>query len=265
MDRHDRPSRHNRHRHFVPGVQALESRQLLTFIAPWSTGSLWSGSSASQQSAARAAIVRHEYDTFVGVVKTLELQSRATPEEFRALRDDAREISIAASAANLPRAIARNKAVEVSLQLDRSPLYGWAEGSAWAEISTRLTTNLDSLDTPQPLIEKTLADEKAVAVSAGVDFNEFQAFSDAFSTLRAARRRFRPAPTITSETRLCFTHSTSAGSFAAGECRRSQPRRSFKMSCGPYRPRPVPRRPTSQHSIAMCRSLKASGPHCRAR
>ena len=194
MDRHDRPSRHNRHRHFVPGVQCLEDRQLLTSTAPWSTGSLWSDSSASQQGAAAGGDCAHEYDTFVGVVKTLELQSRATPEQFRALRDDAREISTAASAANLPRAIARNKAVEVSLQLDRSPLYGWAEGSAWTEISTRLTTNLDGLDIPQPLIEKTLADEKAVAVSAGVDFNEFQAFGDAFSTLRAGKKTLPSSP-----------------------------------------------------------------------
>jgi hypothetical protein len=188
MDRHDRPSRRNRYHQVALTVEGLESRRLLTFVAPWSTGQLWSGSSSSQQLAARAAIVRHEYDTFVGAVKTLELQSHATPEEFGALRDDAREISAAAAAARLSPAVARNKAVEVSLQLDRSPLYGWAGESAWTEISTRLTTNLESLDIPQPLIDKTVADEKAVASSAGVDFAGYEAFSEAFSTLRAGKK-----------------------------------------------------------------------------
>src|SRR5262245_65427770 len=139
MDRHDRPHRRNRRRHAALDVESLESRQLLSFIAPFSTGSFWSASSSSQQLRSQASLVRHEYDTFVGAVRTLELQSQATPDEFRALRADAREISAVASATKLPPAIARNKAVEVSLQLDRAPLYGWAQGTAWTDFSTRLT------------------------------------------------------------------------------------------------------------------------------
>jgi hypothetical protein len=194
MDRHDRPHRRNRRHLAALDVESLETRQLPAFIAPFSTGSFWSASSSSQQLRSQAALVRHEYDTFVGAVKTLELQSQATPEEFRALRDDAREISAAACATKLPPAIAQSKAVEVSLQLDRSPLYGWAQGTAWTEISSRLTTNLASLDVPQPLIDKTLADEKAVAVSAGVDIAGFQAFTQAFSTLRAGEKRLPSNP-----------------------------------------------------------------------
>jgi hypothetical protein len=194
MDRDDRPHRRSRRHHAALDAESLETRQLLTFIAPFPTASFWSPSSSNQQLRSQAALVRHEYDTFVGAVKTLELQSQATPDEFRALRDDAREISAAASPTKLPPTIARNKAVEVSLQLDRSPLYGWAQGTAWTEISTRLTTNLASLDVPQPLIDKTLVDEKAVAVSAGVDFAGFQAFTHAFSTLRAGEKRLPSNP-----------------------------------------------------------------------
>ena len=51
----------------------------------------------------------------------------------------------------------------------------------------RLTTNLDDLRIQQPLIDKTLADEKAVANSAGVDFAGYEAFTEAFSTLRAGK------------------------------------------------------------------------------
>jgi hypothetical protein len=193
MDRHDRTRRRNRDHRVTPNVEGLEPREVLSFFAPFS-GGLFSGattplntfgSSFSQQLAARAAIVRHEYDTYVGVVKTLEFKSQATPAEFSALRDDAREIAAVASASGLAPAIAKNKAIDVSLQLDRSPLYGWAGDAAWAEVSARLTTNLQSLGIPQALIEKTLADDKAIGVSAGVDFDEFQTFTNAFSTLHA--------------------------------------------------------------------------------
>ena len=179
MDRHDRSLRQNRNHRILPEVVRLEPRQLLTVFAPFSSYS------SNQQLSARAAIVRHEYDQYVGELKTLELKSQATPQEFLALRDDAREISAAASASPLAPQSRRNKAVEVSLQLDRSPLYGWAGDSAWAEVSARVTSNLDGLGIPQPLIESTLADMRALAVSAGVGDAEFQTFTNDFSTLRA--------------------------------------------------------------------------------
>ncbi|MFI5458152.1 MAG: hypothetical protein ACHRXM_22175 [Isosphaerales bacterium] len=186
----DHLRRRERDRRFAPCVEGMETRQLPSFIVPFSTSSLWLpptsffSYSASNQLAARAAIVRHEYDQYVGVMKTLELKSRAAPGQVLALCDDARAISEAASAANLPPAFARNKAVEVSLQLDRSPLYGSIGDSGWAEVSARLTTNLDSLNVPQPLIDGTLADMKALAASAGVGSDGFQTFTNDFNTLR---------------------------------------------------------------------------------
>jgi hypothetical protein len=187
MDWHDRTHRRNRDHRVIPTALGLESRQLLSFFAPFSgaSTSFFGYSSSNQQLAARAAIVRHEYDTYVSTLKALELGSQATPEEFRALRDDAREISATAAATTLSPSLAKNKAVEVSLQLDRSPLYGWTGAAAWAEVSARLTTNLQALGIPQPLIDQTLADDKAIGVSAGVDFPAYQTFTNDFNTLRA--------------------------------------------------------------------------------
>ncbi len=187
-----RPHRRNRERVrlLVPGIEALEVRQLLSFFAPISSYGLFSGStsfsSSSQQLAARAAIVRHDYDRYVGELKTLELKSQATPAEFLALRDDARAISAAASAVNVSTTVTKNTAADVSLQIDRAPLYGSAKDSGWAVVSARVTTNLDSLDVPQPLIDRTLTDMRALAISAGVSPAEFQTFTNDFYTLRDA-------------------------------------------------------------------------------
>jgi hypothetical protein len=103
MDWHDRTHRRNRDHRVIPTALGLESRQLLSFFAPFSgaSTSFFGYSSSNQQLAARAAIVRHEYDTYVSTLKALELGSQATPEEFRALRDDAREISATAAATTL--------------------------------------------------------------------------------------------------------------------------------------------------------------------
>ncbi len=163
----DRPRR--RDRRFSLSLEGLEGRQLL--------------SAYNQQLAAQAAIVRHEYDQYVGEVKTLELKSQATPSELLALRDDARAISAAASAANLSPSVASTTATDVSLQLDRSPLYGAAKDPGWGVVTARVTTNLDALDVPQPLIQETLADMKALATSAGVTADEFQTFTNDFNTL----------------------------------------------------------------------------------
>jgi hypothetical protein len=173
-----RPRHRNRDRdrHFAPALEGLENRRLPSLFAPIS--------SSSQQLAARAAIVRHDYDRYVGELKALEQKSQATPAEFLALRDDARTISAAASAANLPTEVANSTAVDVSLQLDRSPLYGAAKDQGWALVSARVTTNLDTLDVPQPLIDRTLTDMKTLATSAGVSAGEFQTFTNDFYTLR---------------------------------------------------------------------------------
>jgi hypothetical protein len=188
MDRQRRRER-DHDRRLAPGIEGLETRQLLSLFPPISSYSLFPGATSfgsNQQLAARAAIVRHEYDQYVGEVKALELKSQATPEELLALRDDARAISAAASAANLPASVASTTAADVSLQLDRSPLYGAAKDSGWGVVTTRLTTNLETLDIPQPVIQQTLADMKALATSAGVTAEEFQTFTNDFYTLRDA-------------------------------------------------------------------------------
>ena len=198
MDRHDHSHRQIRRHQYVPDTERLETRQVPSLFAPFSSYSLWpySGSygsySSSGQLAARAAFVRHEYDQYVGELKTLELKSQATPAEFLALRDDARSISAAASVANLPHAVARKTAVDVSLQLDRAPLYGAAKDSGWTVVANRLTTNLDALDVPQPLIAQTLDDMKTLAISAGVTAGEFQTFTNDFYALRDAESSLPP-------------------------------------------------------------------------
>ena len=185
MDRYPHRDR-DRIRRFAPEIDGLEGRQLLSLFPPISSQSFFPGytSYGSNQLASRAAIVRHEYDQYVSEVKSLELKSQATSEELLALRDDARSISAAASAANLPAAVASATAADVSLQLDRSPLYGSAKDAGWGVVTTRVTTNLETLGIPQPLIQQTLADMKALATSAGVTPSEFQTFTNDFYMLR---------------------------------------------------------------------------------
>jgi hypothetical protein len=176
----DRPREHRRVYRFVPKVDALEQRKVLSYFMPYGS---FAGS--SQQLSGQAAIVRHEYDEYVGELKSIELKSQATSSEFLALRDDARAISAAASVADLPAAAADATAAEVSLQIDRSPLYGSATDAGWALVTSRVTTNLDRLDVPAPVVDQTLADMKALADSAHVSATDFQTFTNDFNTLRA--------------------------------------------------------------------------------
>jgi hypothetical protein len=176
MNRHDRPDRQGRSRRSIPALEGLESRRLPSFFG----GSSYS----SNQVYAQASIVRHEYDQYVSELKRLELASRATPAEYLALRDDARAISAAAFAGALPRSTVQLKAVEASLELDRSPLYGWLGDEGWTGVSARLTTDLAGLHVPRPLIDQTVADMRALDVSAGVGPDGFATFTDDFNTLR---------------------------------------------------------------------------------
>jgi hypothetical protein len=200
MNRRDRSHWKDHAHRYVPSMEGLETRQLPSSYAPFSTSALfWPYSSSSafssnQQLASQAAVVRHEYDKYVGELKRLELNSQATTVEYLALRDDSRAISVAASAAGLPQAAARNTALEVSLQLDRSPLYGWGGDPGWSVVADRLTSNLDSLDVPQPLIDHTLADMRALAVSTGISLDGFQTFTTDFNTLRDYESALPPNP-----------------------------------------------------------------------
>jgi hypothetical protein len=178
MDRYDRPHRHDRDRRFAPSVEGLESRRLPSFFYPNSSSSYYN------QVYYQAEVVRHEYDQYVGELKRLELASQATPAEYVALRDDARAISAAASAARLPQSDVQLKAVQASLVLDRSPLYGWLDNTGWTGMSARLTSTLGGLNVPQPLIDQTVADMRTLAASAGVGPFDFATFTDDFGTLR---------------------------------------------------------------------------------
>jgi hypothetical protein len=169
MPRHADSGRDVRIRQYLPTIEGLESRVVL---------------STSSQQAAIVAQVRHEATAFASEVKGLELKSQATPQQFQALRDDARAISLAASATNAASGLVSGQALAVTLQLDRSPLYGSLQASGWNTVTTRVTTTLQSLGASQPLIDQTIADMKAIAASAGVSSDDFATFTRDFNTLR---------------------------------------------------------------------------------
>jgi hypothetical protein len=177
MSRHDRSHRQGCSYRSVPSVEGLESRHLPSFFAPYS-------SSYYNQVYYQASVVRHEYDTYVSELKRLELASQATPAEYLALRNDARAISAVASPGNLPHSDVQLKTVAASLELDRSPLYGWLDDAGWTEESAKLTGDLGGLNVPQPLIDQTITDMKALAASAGVGAFDFATFTNDFTTLR---------------------------------------------------------------------------------
>ncbi len=176
MGRYDRLNRRARSRRSNPSIEGLETRRLPSLFGAFSY--------SSNQVAYQAAVVRHEYDRYVSELKGLELASRATPAEYLALRDDARAISAAASAAGLPASVVQYKAVEASLELDRSPLYGWLGDAGWTEASARLTADLAGLHVPQALVVQAVDDMRTLSVSAGVGPDGFATFTDDFDTLR---------------------------------------------------------------------------------
>jgi hypothetical protein len=186
MNRYDCPNRHIRQHRFGPIVEALETRRLLSFFSPYGY--------SSNQLYYQASVVRHEYDQYVSELKRLELQSQATPAEYLALRNDARAISTEASPSGLSAAAVQYKAVEVSLQLDRAPLNGWLDDAGWAEMSTQLTVDLSGLNIPQPLIDQTVSDMRALAVSAGVDPFGYATFTNDFDTLREGEQTLPSNP-----------------------------------------------------------------------
>jgi hypothetical protein len=140
-----------------PVIEALEDRQLL---------------SAASNAAYYRQVAEHADHVYVSTLQQVELQSQTTPLEYLAVRDDARSISDAAATTTLPTAVAQAKAVAVSLQFDRSVLDGWLGTSGWAAVESQLETNLNGLNTPQPLIDQTVADMQALARSAGVSYDE---------------------------------------------------------------------------------------------
>ena len=166
---------HERSRKRLPSVEGVESRLLLT--------------ASSSYYANLAYIARHEYDHFVTEVQGIELQSQSTSAEYLALRDDTRAISEAASTTSLPLKAANTKAAAASVEISRAPLYGSLSDQAWSAEQSRLGQRLTGLNVPQPLIDRTIADMRAIAVSAGVTSYQYQTFTDDFT--RASEDRLR--------------------------------------------------------------------------
>lgn len=144
-------------------------------------------SSTSHSTAYRVARAQHKYHEYVGELQHVELQSRATPAEALALRDVARSISAAAATTDLPRPVARRKAVVATLQLDHAPLHGVLEERGWAEVRTRLASTLDGLNVPPDLIDRAVAAMRAIARSARVTTDEFATLSAKEASYRNAR------------------------------------------------------------------------------
>ncbi len=176
MSPHACPQRSMPSRRWSPSLERLEERQLLTVT----TSSYYS---------ALAATVRHEYDHFVSEVSSIELQSQATPADYLALRDDARAISEAAATSSLPIETADARALAVSVQIDRAPLYGSLSDQAWAEQSSKLSQNVAGLNVPPAIVDRTIADMQAVAASAGVSSDSYQTFLADFTQLRLDESR----------------------------------------------------------------------------
>ncbi len=156
-------------------VERLEDRRLLT--------------TTSNYYNTLAYNAHHEYDQFVREVQAIELQSQATPAQYLALRDDARAISEDASTTTLPPQVAASKALAVTVEIDRAPLYGSLSDQSWAEEKTHLEGDLNGLNVPQTLIDKTIADMQSVAASAGVTSDQYQGFNVGVAIVRVDRHK----------------------------------------------------------------------------
>ena len=134
-------------------------------------------------SGSTSLFVTAAYGQFIDDLHTLETRSKATPTEYLALRDDARMISQAASAASLNLSTAQTKANLASTILDRSVLDGSLGPAGWADVQARLTTDLSGLGVSQPLINQTFADIQATASSSRVTAADYQQLSKDMSAL----------------------------------------------------------------------------------
>lgn len=152
------------HAPFRPSLERFEPRLLLALTSS-------------------TAYVSYAFNTFVAQLRSIELHSRATPDQFRALRDDVRSISSSATLGGLSLQDAQAKAVAATIQIDRAPLDGWLNDAGWSQISGRLTANLQALGVPQPLIAKTLNDSKAIAASVGLSADGFASFNKHWNQL----------------------------------------------------------------------------------
>ena len=166
-------------RSFRPLLDAVERRVLPASFGPGYNS--------------QSMLVSHLYDQFVNDVRVIELRSQATPAQYRALRDDARAISAVATNGGLSSAAASSRAVAATLQMDRAPLDGWLDAAGWAQLGDRLKANLQPLNVPQPLIDRTVADMKVVADAVGLSAAGFATYTKDFNQLRASEHTYTSA------------------------------------------------------------------------
>jgi hypothetical protein len=121
-----------------------------------------------------AAVAQHAHDVYVSDLRQVELLSQATPAQFQALRDDARALSAAISSAPVDPATTQTATISVTLLIDRSLLQGWLDDAGWNSVRSRMKLDLAGLPVPDTLIDKTVSDMRAAAVSAGVDPGTYQ-------------------------------------------------------------------------------------------
>jgi hypothetical protein len=162
-------------RQFHPSLDNLEDRQLLSTIA---TG---------QSSAQLAQRAEHKLHQYVSKLQEIELESRATPAEFLALRDDARTISAEASTQPRNAPGAAQLALAITRELDRAPLEGWLGDPGWSAVHAAVQSDLQGLSVDQSTIDKTFADIQAVAISAGVTYGDYKSLTLALDSYQDAR------------------------------------------------------------------------------
>jgi hypothetical protein len=158
-----RPLSKAQRRRFRPWLDGLEPRSLLS--ATSLTGAYQSHA---------AAVAQHAHDVYVSDLRQVELLSQATPAQYTALRDNARTLSAAVSSAPVDPATTQTATIAVTLLIDRSLLQGWLDDAGWNSVRSRMKLDLAGLPVPDALIDKTVSDMKAAAVSAGVDPGTYQ-------------------------------------------------------------------------------------------
>ena len=166
MGRKDAARRAEPSRKQSPGMEALPDRALLTSVIT-------------------SVYLPQAWSEFVSQFKKIEQNSRATPAEYTALRDDARSISEATTRATVGPQTAAEAANAATLLIDRALLDGWMGQAAWADVGAKLTNNLTLLGASPPLIAKTFGDMQAAADSARVNSDEFQNFTAEFNQVRS--------------------------------------------------------------------------------
>ena len=231
----DRPRDHRRVYRFVPKGDALEQRRVLSYFWPYGS---YSGSTNNFR--ARPRLSGMNMTNMLGELKSIELKSQATPAELLALRDDARAISTAASAADVPAATATQRRLKSRCNSTAHPCTDRRPMQAGGSSQLRVTTNLDRLDVPTPVVDQTLADMKALATSAHVNASEFQTFTNDFNTLRAGEATLPSNPYYHFEDPGLFYASTSAASFATGARRSLLRRQSCEVTLRRFNPRHKP-------------------------